>query len=148
MSVVCSSALRLLAGCDPDPLGVASGDQVSIHASAQEATLCAWGDGGCAPYVSIHASAQEATRQPDRKAGASVFRSTPPRRRRRRWSSLTGLMSMFRRSEEHTSELQSLMRISYAVFCLKKKKNYNNQQDPQKINYKQHIKINKHKNTR
>src|SRR3546814_9157653 len=27
------------------------------------------------------------------------------------------------RSEEHTSELQSLMRISYAVFCLKKKKN-------------------------
>src|SRR3546814_5018731 len=30
------------------------------------------------------------------------------------------------RSEEHTSELQSLMRISYAVFCLKKKKPYNN----------------------
>src|SRR3546814_7342845 len=30
------------------------------------------------------------------------------------------------RSEEHTSELQSLMRISYAVFCLKKKKNNNN----------------------
>src|SRR3546814_6340509 len=30
----------------------------------------------------------------------------------------------FRRSEEHTSELQSLMRISYAVFCLKKKKKY------------------------
>src|SRR3546814_3380349 len=29
------------------------------------------------------------------------------------------------RSEEHTSELQSLMRISYAVFCLKKKKNQN-----------------------
>src|SRR3546814_10750509 len=31
------------------------------------------------------------------------------------------------RSEEHTSELQSLMRISYAVFCLKKKKNLQNQ---------------------
>src|SRR3546814_1859233 len=31
------------------------------------------------------------------------------------------------RSEEHTSELQSLMRISYAVFCLKKKKNKSNQ---------------------
>src|SRR3546814_3306944 len=30
------------------------------------------------------------------------------------------------RSEEHTSELQSLMRISYAVSCLKKKKNTNN----------------------
>src|SRR3546814_1227444 len=32
-----------------------------------------------------------------------------------------------KRSEEHTSELQSLMRISYAVFCLKKKKNQRNQ---------------------
>src|SRR3546814_7538891 len=32
------------------------------------------------------------------------------------------------RSEEHTSELQSLMRISYAVFCLKKKKKLTNQQ--------------------
>src|SRR3546814_4727454 len=31
------------------------------------------------------------------------------------------------RSEEHTSELQSLMRISYAVFCLKKKKKYKKQ---------------------
>src|SRR3546814_1774220 len=31
------------------------------------------------------------------------------------------------RSEEHTSELQSLMRISYAVFCLKKKKPNNHQ---------------------
>src|SRR3546814_4036495 len=33
------------------------------------------------------------------------------------WVNITGLT----RSEEHTSELQSLMRISYAVFCLKKK---------------------------
>src|SRR3546814_9999653 len=35
-----------------------------------------------------------------------------------------------RRSEEHTSELQSLMRISYAVFCLKKKKNTLRQKNP------------------
>src|SRR3546814_3905032 len=44
------------------------------------------------------------------------------------------------RSEEHTSELQSLMRISYAVFCLKKKKT--TQQHPIKINNdgRQHIK--------
>src|SRR3546814_6101385 len=33
-----------------------------------------------------------------------------------------GEAQRLRRSEEHTSELQSLMRISYAVFCLKKKK--------------------------
>src|SRR3546814_7507212 len=32
-------------------------------------------------------------------------------------------LALSKRSEEHTSELQSLMRISYAVFCLKKKKN-------------------------
>src|SRR3546814_5509224 len=43
------------------------------------------------------------------------------------------------RSEEHTSELQSLMRISYAVFCLKKKKNKNKQYIKQK---------NTHNNTR
>src|SRR3546814_4956606 len=39
-------------------------------------------------------------------------RSASPKLRTSHWS----------RSEEHTSELQSLMRISYAVFCLKKKK--------------------------
>src|SRR3546814_10430607 len=39
------------------------------------------------------------------------------------------------RSEEHTSELQSLMRISYAVFCLKKKKKSNTK--PKKKNNKQ-----------
>src|SRR3546814_7893107 len=53
------------------------------------------------------------------------------------------------RSEEHTSELQSLMRISYAVFCLKKKKQNshlntrihltsNKQRDEQYKNLKQH----------
>src|SRR3546814_10700113 len=35
---------------------------------------------------------------------------------------LDAFLAVKRRSEEHTSELQSLMRISYAVFCLKKKK--------------------------
>src|SRR3546814_5875637 len=39
----------------------------------------------------------------------------------RRWKVVQTVRE--KRSEEHTSELQSLMRISYAVFCLKKKKN-------------------------
>src|SRR3546814_3170430 len=39
------------------------------------------------------------------------------------------------RSEEHTSELQSLMRISYAVFCLKKKKKYKTQHSKQPTIY-------------
>src|SRR3546814_9168380 len=38
-------------------------------------------------------------------------------------ASVRGARLVPRRSEEHTSELQSLMRISYAVFCLKKKTN-------------------------
>src|SRR3546814_5830836 len=50
------------------------------------------------------------------------------------------------RSEEHTSELQSLMRISYAVFCLKKKKNKyvrkNHQTTKQKIKRHTTIKTN------
>src|SRR3546814_3292965 len=42
------------------------------------------------------------------------------------------LRGEMRRSEEHTSELQSLMRISYAVFCLKKKKKKHNNQTEMK----------------
>src|SRR3546814_2611846 len=38
------------------------------------------------------------------------------------------------RSEEHTSELQSLMRISYAVFCLKKKKQNKQQKEQNQVN--------------
>src|SRR3546814_10418965 len=44
------------------------------------------------------------------------------------WRMLANMMLEYRRSEEHTSELQSLMRISYAVFCLKKTQNKNNNQ--------------------
>src|SRR3546814_10889797 len=51
-------------------------------------------------------------------------------RRRQRWFVNGALVVIaglvLSRSEEHTSELQSLMRISYAVFCLKKKKKIKN----------------------
>src|SRR3546814_7442138 len=53
----------------------------------------------------------------ERGAVRSEERARPPRLRR----AVHGRQRL-RRSEEHTSELQSLMRISYAVFCLKKKK--------------------------
>src|SRR3546814_9400728 len=49
----------------------------------------------------------------------SSFAHEPPFRPRRNPAKVW-------RSEEHTSELQSLMRISYAVFCLKKKKQHKN----------------------
>src|SRR3546814_2349505 len=47
-----------------------------------------------------------------------------------------GERSYAQRSEEHTSELQSLMRISYAVFCLKKKKSIQQQNNNYKDNNK------------
>src|SRR3546814_15291975 len=56
----------------------------------------------------------------------TLFRSTTQEGFCRMFSCLQLLLSYWfssGRSEEHTSELQSLMRISYAVFCLKKKKN-------------------------
>src|SRR3546814_5235864 len=56
---------------------------------------------------------EKAEEQPPLEAGKSIFNY--PR------SDTTSPRSI-PRSEEHTSELQSLMRISYAVFCLKKKK--------------------------
>src|SRR3546814_2578410 len=48
-----------------------------------------------------------------------------PRRDRRGGAQRAAPVGRELRSEEHTSELQSLMRISYAVICLKKKKNIN-----------------------
>src|SRR3546814_7662571 len=46
-----------------------------------------------------------------------------------------GIEAQQARSEEHTSELQSLMRISYAVFCLKKKKRTDNVKLTDQTNY-------------
>src|SRR3546814_2329567 len=68
---------------------------------------------------------------PTVRTRAIVFVTTPARADvKARWAPITSLFSRLTsapvwvrvRSEEHTSELQSLMRISYAVFCLQKKK--------------------------
>src|SRR3546814_8255453 len=50
------------------------------------------------------------------------FKSLRPHQDRRQASALAESTKFQLRSEEHTSELQSLMRISYAVFCLQQKK--------------------------
>src|SRR3546814_7230330 len=61
----------------------------------------------------------------DSEPSADTGRAGPYQRRRR--VAYGGLFNDQRlRSEEHTSELQSLMRISYAVFCLHKKKQNTN----------------------
>src|SRR3546814_7319407 len=64
------------------------------------------------PYTTLFRS----PRPPSCPERRSVHRAS----RQSRWG--LGRTRRIRRSEEHTSELQSLMRISYAVFCLKKKK--------------------------
>src|SRR3546814_10852861 len=58
-----------------------------------------------------------------------------------------GFIPLHSRSEEHTSELQSLMRISYAVFCLKKKKQHNNKQNERTYNTTQQSKLTDIQNT-
>src|SRR3546814_2597461 len=64
-------------------------------------------------------------------ATATRWFSRSTSRSARAWLCMTaGFAPPIIRSEEHTSELQSLMRISYAVFCLKKKKI---QQQPQPV---------------
>src|SRR3546814_3877813 len=82
------------------------------------------------PYTTLFRSPsdQEGNRRRDR-SGLSPHRAKGHRAVCRRDHG-TGLppripRGHFVRSEEHTSELQSLMRISYAVFCLKKQKNIN-----------------------
>src|SRR3546814_1128372 len=58
----------------------------------------------------------------DRRAGRGRMDRRPASGAERAFRAVAGAALAKLRSEEHTSELQSLMRISYAVFCLKKKK--------------------------
>src|SRR3546814_2447125 len=74
-------------------------------------------------HVAAHEGAAPELRAADRGDGVveEPAAGGQQRRQRREVRIDAGLADV--RSEEHTSELQSLMRISYAVFCLKKKKN-------------------------
>src|SRR3546814_18245787 len=68
-----------------------------------------------------HGIAIEACSKHGANQGSDIFTHLCRYRQSRRCP-CHGDISRIIRSEEHTSELQSLMRISYAVFCLKKKK--------------------------
>src|SRR3546814_4409293 len=72
------------------------------------------------PYTPLFRSRafRAARRACERASGPSA---RAPSRRARYRAHIARVRGRSRRSEEHTSELQSLMRISYAVFCLKKK---------------------------
>src|SRR3546814_17139440 len=70
------------------------------------------------PYTTLFRSCNRCP-QPSPPGDRSYLARRRKRTRREHWS------ASFRRSEEHTSELQSLMRISYAVFCSNKTKQNN-----------------------
>src|SRR3546814_9782074 len=84
------------------------------------------------PYTTLFRSADPPSPgQRIRRLGPGLGHRLPDRRQPERAAPVSGGGGRARRragrglrvrSEEHTSELQSLMRISYAVFCLKKKK--------------------------
>src|SRR3546814_6542042 len=88
-----------------------------------------WAKKRLLPRVAGHRAGVEAVRKVTREARALGIEALTlyafsSENWRRPDTEVTDLMALLRtRSEEHTSELQSLMRISYAVFCLKKKKN-------------------------
>src|SRR3546814_8037446 len=76
------------------------------------------------PYTTLFRSWGDQVRRPrSRRSSVSATQAAPSPTTRLVRLSAKALPQIFgRRSEEHTSELQSLMRISYAVFCLKKNK--------------------------
>src|SRR3546814_10021601 len=91
------------------------------------------------PYSTLFRSGSGPPRS--RRAAPRAPRSD--RHRRPRPAAVPPTARRCRRSEEHTSELQSLMRISYAVFCLKKKNNNCSQHAESETNrlpQSQHIK--------
>src|SRR3546814_9985089 len=82
------------------------------------------------PYTTLFRSSSASPDRPTTHVSHSTagLLGTAARMRQSPIGRLCGTTFRGERSEEHTSELQSLMRISYAVFCLKKKKPYTNEQ--------------------
>src|SRR3546814_6989471 len=70
------------------------------------------------PYTTLFRSRSDCRMRPSARVWSFLARVLAPCAR---WAEIHAHLA--HRSEEHTSELQSLMRISYAVFCLKKKNN-------------------------
>src|SRR3546814_5287983 len=78
------------------------------------------------PYTTLFRSvvAESAEWRATKSTGRRLSGSTRLKSQNSQPWKVSGTPGVVRRSEEHTSELQSLMRISYAVFCLKKKNYY------------------------
>src|SRR3546814_9998865 len=95
----------------PEVTTDADGSQDALVVRVSAGGHVGWGECEAAPLPSIAAFVCPMSRGVCRPVAASVLGQR-----------IDAPADIARRSEEHTSELQSLMRISYAVFCLKKKK--------------------------
>src|SRR3546814_8143798 len=110
-SDVCSSDLIEALGAAPAAMPVPELPQ-ALQKGVVDGALIPW---EIIPPLKIHEQTEYQIEGYDRaRFGTTTFQVSM---NKARWDSL--------RSEEHTSELQSLMRLSYAVFCLKKKKKHN-----------------------
>src|SRR3546814_2177225 len=103
------AAITILAGCAAAPSGVSIDDVRSPAYFRGERTI---------PLT--FAKIQMALFKHEAACGTSAKLVLEPRETN--YATITQMPQPSARSEEHTSELQSLMRISYAVFCLNKKK--------------------------
>src|SRR3546814_10207839 len=91
----------------------------AANAAVSPAAAQVRGDAATAPSAATTAPARTSESRPAALARADRRATAEPQPKPKAMAKPTPAA---RRSEEHTSELQSLMRISYAVFCLKKKK--------------------------
>src|SRR3546814_8232069 len=99
----------MLGGVEEDDLVVPLGDRFLLRDQARGIVAAAFGGAGAA-----RRGARIILRHPERHRGGTRLEIIADRRG-------DDEEMIFGRSEEHTSELQSLMRISYAVFCLQNK---------------------------
>src|SRR3546814_4681189 len=108
---------------------------MSIAASCGLAARCRrWGCGTRIRACTWRSRPRAASPTARTAARTSCWSTEPGRDGRQGMSralTVVQLLPALERSEEHTSELQSLMRISYAVFCLKKKKKQHKDQQLQ-----------------
>src|SRR3546814_2856208 len=98
--------------------------------TAYEMRISDWSSDVCSSDLESRVPSPESKREEESRSrhGVQTFELQESRQWQRKSSATSNCRSRpvrptRVRSEEHTSELQSLMRISYAVFCLKKKKN-------------------------
>src|SRR3546814_8619756 len=111
----------MLSGARSSPAALVEGEEgIAIPTEAEIDT--SWTPAGTGVVNALHRARPSFHPASGSAAGTITPNSSPPSRASSAPSG-TAPLSLSPRSDEHTSELQSLMRLSYAFFCLKKKQN-------------------------